>query len=72
MIGIIILIIYFLGIFLTPIIVKKCFSDFVEQDSCKSELPMVLCGMSVIWPAILILYGMNNIGTLFLWIYNKV
>lgn len=67
----IIFIIYFLGIFLTPIILKKCFSNFVENEVSKSELPMTLCGISVIWPVVLILYGMNNIGTLFVWIYNK-
>lgn len=72
MIGIIILIIYFLGIFLTPIILKKCFSDFVEITFSKSDLPMILCGMSIIWPAVLMLYGMENMGTLFVWIYNKV
>ena len=72
MIEIIILIIYFLGILLTPVILKKCFSDFMEDTFPIDDFPMILCGISIIWPVVLILYGMCNIGTLFLWYYNKI
>ena len=67
----IILLIYLIGIFITPIILKKCFSSFIE-DLDEEDRDMLIVVISLTWPLSLVLRLLFILLSFTVWIYNKI
>lgn len=62
----IVLIIYIIGIFITPIILKRFFSPFEIED-----IESVISFMCICWPLVLVTWLMFKLFSIFIYIYNK-
>jgi len=67
----IILLIYLIGIFVTPIILKKCFG-FIQEIDDEDDRYMVIVIISMMWPLSLVLRLLFILLSFTIWIYNKV
>lgn len=67
----IILLIYLIGIFVTPIILKKYFG-FIQEIDDEDDRYMVIITISMIWPLSLVLWLLFVLFSFTVWIYNKV
>ena len=67
----VILLIYLIGIFITPIILKKCFSSFIK-DLDEEDRDMLIVVISLTWPLSLVLRLLFILLSFTVWIYNKV
>ena len=63
-----ILLVYVIGMFITPVIMKKCFAPL--KDETDKEIAITIICM--FWPAALVFLILFALFSLFVYIYDKV
>lgn len=68
----IVFLIYLLGLFLTPIILKKFYNLSTDKELEPLDRDTILIICSMLWPLAIILRLFFKIAELLIFIYNKV
>jgi len=63
---------YIIGIFITPIILKKFFNLPTDEELDPLDTNTVVAVISMWWPISLIVWLMFKILLIIIWIYNKI
>lgn len=63
---------YIIGIFITPIILKKFFELPENSEIEPFNKEMLIVGISLWWPIVFIVWLLLKILYINIWIYNKI
>ena len=66
------LIIYTIGIFITPIILKRCFKLPTDEECAPLDRDTIVMCLSITWPLSSLIWIIYKISFCIIWIYNKV
>jgi len=68
----IIFIFYIIGVFITPIILKKFFNLPIDEELDPLDTNTIVAITSMLWPLSLILWLTYKLFLIIIWIYNKI
>lgn len=68
----IVLIVYIIGVFLTPVIIKKFYELPTDEELLPLDRGSFLVIVSILWPVAIVIGIFYKLAQLLLYIYNKV